>query len=411
MTETDKKSVDNFVSDLRSMGILLLISIFLILIKSICYDNGFLDFNFLSTCLKILTAGIVLILSFLTYKLIFFLIKNRKIAQHHDNIFDMVMFFLSFSMMIYLNYQLGNIKSAYNLPLFFIAIIGISFGIRSGITSLLVYTMAVFGITMYKIPANANTCIEINFMIVIILILTSWLMSKFIIFHDKEILHKTRLETITDLAGKVAHEIRNPLVPIKGYIQLEKGKKHSTIDKNTINLLLCEIGKIEDIITEFLMLGNNQPLELVRINLATLLEKTNRSFTSGKTTERKTLDFVINNPVPVIKGDWRLLKRAFQRIYRCAYQNTLEGNGLKVELSKKNVDGISMIKIEYKVNFKYEPDYNVGDLDIGTNLLKRDDLELALAERIIEKHNGKMSMIFDNNYLHKLIIYLPENQG
>jgi len=273
-----KKDINDFISVLRLISILLLILILLILLKSFFYENAILEFNFFSIILRTIIMGVGFILLFITYKLIF-IIQNTDIKKLPDNAVDIVIFLMSFFIIAFFNYQVGNTENLYNiLFLFFIAAIAIKFGIKYGMASLIICSVAViFSNMLNRAPITVDFCIEADLLTIIVLILFSWLIGKFITFLDEEVVHRTRLETITELAGKVAQEIRNPLVPIKGYIQLEKGKNNSSIDSEVLDLLLFEVNKIEDIITEFLKLGENQPLKLTKIDLCSFLAKTKKS--------------------------------------------------------------------------------------------------------------------------------------
>lgn len=69
----------------------------------------------------------------------------------------------------------------------------------------------------------------------------------------------------------MAHEIRNPLTTIKGFVQLYKAENSSIV---YTDLLLNELERIESITSELLSLGKPQAVQLNQVNIGELLENT-----------------------------------------------------------------------------------------------------------------------------------------
>ena len=82
----------------------------------------------------------------------------------------------------------------------------------------------------------------------------------------KEIDRLDRLNLIGNMAAGLAHEIRNPLTVIKGYLQFFKSKLPRHL-YDQFSLILSELQRIETIITVFLSIAKNKPSELEQQNL------------------------------------------------------------------------------------------------------------------------------------------------
>jgi PAS domain S-box-containing protein len=67
-----------------------------------------------------------------------------------------------------------------------------------------------------------------------------------------------RLNAVGEMAASVAHEIRNPMTTIRGYIQLFSQKKEFTHYKDQMYLLLDELDRTNQIIKEYLALSKNK---------------------------------------------------------------------------------------------------------------------------------------------------------
>lgn len=68
--------------------------------------------------------------------------------------------------------------------------------------------------------------------------------------------HSERLKTTGELAAAVAHEIRNPLTVVKGYLQLyEQNNAIDDKDKKNFSLLIKELDSAEQVISQLLSLS------------------------------------------------------------------------------------------------------------------------------------------------------------
>jgi signal transduction histidine kinase len=73
------------------------------------------------------------------------------------------------------------------------------------------------------------------------------------------------------MAANVAHEIRNPMTTIRGYIQLFSNKKEFTNYKDQMNLLLDELDRTNQIIKEYLSLSKNKIVDLCLTQLNSII--------------------------------------------------------------------------------------------------------------------------------------------
>lgn len=68
------------------------------------------------------------------------------------------------------------------------------------------------------------------------------------------------LHVVGELAAGIAHEIRNPMTALKGFIQLLKGSIQNEDHALYFNVITSELKRIESIITEFLILAKPQAI-------------------------------------------------------------------------------------------------------------------------------------------------------
>lgn len=81
-----------------------------------------------------------------------------------------------------------------------------------------------------------------------------------------------KLKIIGEMAAGVAHEVRNPLTTVKGFLQLMIENKELDDYKNINMLMIDEISRINDIITEFLDIAKDRPGKLEWCNLNNIIK-------------------------------------------------------------------------------------------------------------------------------------------
>ncbi len=73
-----------------------------------------------------------------------------------------------------------------------------------------------------------------------------------------EIQRTEKLNALSHLAASIAHEVRNPLTVVRGFMQLLKEKKSDDTEQRYINMMINELDRAEEIIHNFLTLAKPQ---------------------------------------------------------------------------------------------------------------------------------------------------------
>lgn len=75
---------------------------------------------------------------------------------------------------------------------------------------------------------------------------------------EQEILRLDRLNMVGQMAANVAHEIRNPLTSVRGYLQRMQMKNNYSLGKEHCDLMLEELDRTNLIISEYLLLAKEK---------------------------------------------------------------------------------------------------------------------------------------------------------
>lgn len=88
---------------------------------------------------------------------------------------------------------------------------------------------------------------------------------------EKEIQKLDRLNLLGEMAAGIAHEIRNPMTTVHGYLQLFKRKSCNPHEIENLQLMIDELKRANAIVTEFLALSKNKRTELTLKNLNNMI--------------------------------------------------------------------------------------------------------------------------------------------
>jgi len=89
---------------------------------------------------------------------------------------------------------------------------------------------------------------------------------------EKEMARLSKLNLIGEMAAGIAHEIRNPMTTVRGFLQLLGQKEKYNQDKEHFNLMIEELDRANSIITEFLSLAKNRVVDFKMLNLRNILD-------------------------------------------------------------------------------------------------------------------------------------------
>jgi PAS domain S-box-containing protein len=204
---------------------------------------------------------------------------------------------------------------------------------------------------------------------------------------EEVLLQSEKLSIVGELAAGVAHEIRNPLTTIKGFVQLYKWENGA----DAINdLLLSELARIETITSEMLALGKPQAVALHRTNIRELVENTLELLSPQAHLENIQFNLCVEESPFFITGEKNQLKQVFLNVLKNAIEAMSEGGTIHIHL-QKGEDGECVLTVqdegcgipEELLPRLGEPFYSLKEKGTG--------LGLMICNKIIKQHHGSIT--------------------
>lgn len=206
-------------------------------------------------------------------------------------------------------------------------------------------------------------------------------------------LHQEQLASLASLAAGMAHELRNPLTTVRGFIQL-LSKKLKAADLATemrfADYILEELDRANLIVTEFLTLGKHKDELWYKVDLNNLLLKMLVLVEGQAVLQGITLTWQFARGLKLINARSEALIQVFLNIITNALQVTPKGGSIHIETNQ--VDEFAQVTISdtgpgmsLAVQKQiFTPFYSTRAEGTG--------LGLALSQQIIAEHQGEISV-------------------
>ena len=202
-----------------------------------------------------------------------------------------------------------------------------------------------------------------------------------------EAIEAERLRAFRETARRVAHEMKNPLTPIRlAVAQLARSPSPSPSTRDAIEVLTTESERLEHLAREFTEFGRLPEGPAAPVDLCELLEELVRTSVPPTMTTKLTLD----PGTPVLQGHYDPLRRAFANIIRNAAE-ACGGEG-ELEISAAPVpDGARVTIRDHGPGIPPELEGRIFD-PYCTGKEGGTGLGLALAKQTIELHQGTIAV-------------------
>ena len=195
-----------------------------------------------------------------------------------------------------------------------------------------------------------------------------------------------RLRAFRETARRVAHEMRNPLTPIRlavADLVRSAGADH----RETIDVLVTESGRLEQLAREFTEFGRLPEGPAAPVDFTELLAELARTSLPAAMTAHLRLD----PETPVLMGHYDPLRRAFSNILRNAAEACEERGTLDITAAPDKEGGVHIEISDHGPGIPADAAGRIFD-PYFTGKPGGTGLGLALVKQTIEMHGGTISL-------------------
>ena len=199
---------------------------------------------------------------------------------------------------------------------------------------------------------------------------------------------RNSLNLIGEIAAGIAPEIRNPMTTVKGFLQLLSEKQEYELHENIFALMVSELDRANSIITEFLSLVKNRPVDLKTQNLNSIIENLFPLIQADAMVADKYVDLELNR-IENLLADGNEMRQLILNLVRNGFEAMSPGGKLTIKTDMINNSVVLFVQDQGK-------GINPNAIDkIGTPFFTTKDngtgLGLASCYSIVARHNASIN--------------------
>lgn len=207
----------------------------------------------------------------------------------------------------------------------------------------------------------------------------------------EEIQRAEKLKTLGEVAASIAHEIRNPLTVVQGFLQLMSTTIVDGKNRSFLKLALEEIARAEAIINDYLSFSKPKLIKYEKISLSDLIENSTALLTPLASYKGIQFDSQVEEQI-YMHTDRGQLQQALVNVVKNAVEASMENAVVRIKLKLKGNQAVLKIIDEGK-GMTLEEIQRIGTL-FYTTKESGTGLGTSVAVRIIEAMNG--SIIYES---------------
>jgi signal transduction histidine kinase len=238
---------------------------------------------------------------------------------------------------------------------------------------------------------------------------------------------KNNLESLGEMSAGLAHEFKNAIATLHGYVQLLQSLELDEKARSTSSALLNEVRSLSEMVTSFLNFARPQPLQLDEVSLGDLINECGSEL--APIFSQREVELVINgnvgtstavpsignagitpeaiqatsetqHPTPgtrSIRADERMLRQALLNLLRNAAEaipaNKTERRVQMLTSSERDEAGKEWAVVEIRDSGEGIPDADLQRIFIPffTTKAAGHGVGLALAHRVVTQHGGRLT--------------------
>jgi two-component system sporulation sensor kinase A len=212
-----------------------------------------------------------------------------------------------------------------------------------------------------------------------------------------------KLSIVGELAAGIAHEIRNPLTALKGFLQLLKSKETAYVD-----IMLVEIDRINQIVNEFMSMAKPHADRFVATDLRGLIDNVIFMLQPQALLYNVEVKFDLYTKDSRICCEPNQLKQVFINLIKNSIEAMPAGGVIRVVMDTTDSSDLRIVFSDQGTGISEDQIPNLGK-PFYTTKEKGTGLGLMVCYKIIEAHHGHMAIQSEIGIGTTMVITLPIN--
>ncbi|AKS37851.1 sporulation kinase [Anoxybacillus gonensis] len=282
-----------------------------------------------------------------------------------------------------------------------------------GLMIVFIYLILYIATIMYAVPPLSWRfyVVYFAFFIAMFVALVS-VIERLIQFNEQfdDMIYVDKLATVSEMAASFAHEVRNPLTTVRGFVQfLSKDTTDENV-KKFAPIILEELDRTNEIITEYLALAKPAPFQLQKVNIDDILHTSVHLLSPLGTMTNVSLHLYTEGKSDVY-GDAHYLKQALLNVMKNGIEAIEYGGIVTIHKTVDEKEKIVIITIRDTGKGMTKEQLKKIGLPYYTTKSKGTGLGSMITSRLIRQMGGTIAYESRLNEGTTVTITLPLYEG
>ncbi len=221
--------------------------------------------------------------------------------------------------------------------------------------------------------------------------------------NEEEVFRSERLRAVGELAAGMAHEIRNPLTAIRGFLQLSRGQAFNIAP--WYEVIMGEVTRVTDLTAEFLQFSKPQANHMKPEGVGHCLERVMSLTESDAASRGHQITLKMTGEPVVVNMDRDKIVQVLINLIRNAFEAMADPGEVHIDLLQDGDQALISITDtgsgipENSLATIFNPFYTTKEEGTG--------LGLALCQKIAQDHHGKITVQSEMGIGSTFTLYLP----
>ena len=204
---------------------------------------------------------------------------------------------------------------------------------------------------------------------------------------EQELQRLDRLHLVGEMAAGIAHEIRNPMTTVRGYLQLFKRRSSVEQEIEDLQVMLEELDRANAIITEFLSLAKNKKNQMLMKNINHIIKAIYPLVRAEAALVDNEITLELGPQLPMVLIDGEEIRQVLLNLVSNALQSMKHG---QVILRTFMENGKVVMAVEDQGHGIPDGIKNKIGTPFFTTKESGTGLGMAICYSIIQRHNAKL---------------------
>ena len=228
--------------------------------------------------------------------------------------------------------------------------------------------------------------------------------------HEKKV-EEEKSGALEQMMDQVAHEIRNPLTAIGGFARKVYGKlPEGDPNRKYMEMIIEDVAVLESMIKQLIDLKSMSISIKVPLNINDIIEDSIKVFEQDFIQKAINVETDLNDDLPMITADKKLLKRAFCNLIKNSIEAMEIGKKILKITSRMSGDNLELQFSDTGIGISKDKIKNIFD-PLVTSKIYGPGLGLTFALKIIQDHKGTISVESEQDKGTTFTIIFPVKTG